>query len=71
LKKSTSAAKRTLEGYDASVSPPPEPFDGASPVTGPEEQEAALDVLENNHFTNEYEPGVSWCHQTFCLPVSG
>jgi hypothetical protein len=48
----TSAGRGTLEGYDASASPPPTPFDGASLVTRPEDQDAPLDMLENNHFTN-------------------
>jgi hypothetical protein len=66
-----SAGGRTLQEYDASVSPSPEPYCGASLATAPEDQEAALDVLENNHFTNEYAPGVSGRHRTFCLAASG
>jgi hypothetical protein len=47
-----SAGGRTLQEYDASMPPYPEPYGGASLATAPEDQEAALDVLENNHFTN-------------------
>jgi hypothetical protein len=62
---------RIPEEYGDWASPPPEPFGGASLVTGPDDQGAPLDVFASNHFTNEYAPGTSGCHRTFRLLATG
>jgi len=39
------------------VSPAPDSFDGASPVSGPKDQGLPLGVCEVNHLANKYPPG--------------
>lgn len=49
----------------------PEPFDGVSPATGPEDRMLSLGVCEDDHLTNEYAPGAGACHRAFQLPRPG